>query len=121
MGAVTLVVALLVAVMASRHVNRLQRQIERQRRSEQHNREDLERLSARLVDVQEQERRTLARELHDEVGQALTAVKMDIGIALRAERRRADADRARRGARHQRDHSAQRSRHVAAAASVRAR
>ena len=34
---------------------------------------------------QEQERRTLARELHDEVGQALTAVKMDIGIALRAD------------------------------------
>ena len=85
MGAGTLVVALLVAVMASRHVNRLQREIERQRRIEQNNREDLERLSARLVDVQEQERRTLARELHDEVGQALTAVKMDIGIALRAE------------------------------------
>jgi signal transduction histidine kinase len=85
MGAGTLVVALLVAVMASRHVNRLQREIERQRRIEQNNREDLERLSARLVDAQEQERRTLARELHDEVGQALTAVKMDIGIALRAE------------------------------------
>jgi signal transduction histidine kinase len=85
MGAGTLVVALLVAVMASRHVNRLQREIERQRGIEQNNREDLERLSARLVDVQEDERRTLARELHDEVGQALTAVKMDIGIALRGE------------------------------------
>ena len=85
MGAGTLVIALLVAVMASRHVNRLQREIERQRRIEQNNREDLERLSARLVDVQEEERRTLARELHDEVGQALTAVKMDIGIALRGE------------------------------------
>lgn len=85
MGAGTLVVALLVAVMASRHVNRLQHEIERQRRIERDNREDLERLSARLVDVQEQERRTLARELHDEVGQALTAVKMDIGIALRAD------------------------------------
>jgi len=85
MGAGTLVVALMVAMMASRHVNRLQREIERQRRIERDNREDLERLSARLVDVQEQERRTLARELHDEVGQALTAAKMDIGIALRAE------------------------------------
>ena len=85
MGAGTLVIALLVAVMASRHVNRLQREIERQRHIEQDNRQDLERLSARLVDVQEEERRTLARELHDEVGQALTAVKMDIGIALRAD------------------------------------
>ena len=83
MGAATLLVALLVAAMASRQVNRLQGEIERQHRSEQQNREDLERLSARLVDVQEQERRMLARELHDEVGQALTAVKMDIGIALR--------------------------------------
>jgi signal transduction histidine kinase len=85
MGATTLIVALVVAVMASRHVNRLQRQIEHQRRIEQETRQDLERLSARLVDVQEQERRTLARELHDEVGQALTAVKMDIGIGLRAD------------------------------------
>ena len=85
MGAGTLIIALLVAVMASRQVNRLQGEVERQRRSERQNREDLERLSARLVDVQEQERRTLARELHDEVGQALTAVKMDIGVALRGE------------------------------------
>jgi signal transduction histidine kinase len=98
MGAGTLLVALLVAVLASSHVNRLQREIERQRRGEQQNREDLERLSARLVDVQEQERRTLARELHDEVGQALTAVKMDIGMALRADldaRTRAALDEAR--------------------------
>lgn len=84
MGLGTLVMALLVAVMASRHVSRLQREVERQRLTEIQNRHDLERLSARLVDVQEQERRSLARELHDAIGQALTAVKMDIGIALRA-------------------------------------
>jgi signal transduction histidine kinase len=84
MGVGTLVAAFFVAVMASRHVSRLQREVERQRLSETENRQDLERLSARLVDAQEQERRSLARELHDAVGQALTAVKMDIGIALRA-------------------------------------
>ena len=98
MGAMTLLIALGVAVFAWRHVHRLQRELERQRRSEQQNREDLERLSARLVDVQERERRSLARELHDAVGQALTAVKMDIGIALRAEntpRVRAALDEAR--------------------------
>ena len=87
MGGATLLVALVVAVMASRHVHRLQREIERQRAGEQQNRQDLERLSARLVDAQEEERRRLARELHDEVGQALTAVKMDIGIALRSDNR----------------------------------
>ena len=36
-------------------------------------------LSARLVDVQETERRALSRELHDEVGQALSALLLAIG------------------------------------------
>ena len=74
---------LIVAVVASRHVGRLQREIEQQRLAEQQNRRDLERLSARLVSAQEEERRSLARELHDAVGQALTAIKMEMGVALR--------------------------------------
>ncbi len=41
----------------------------------------LGRLSARLVDVQEDERRSLARELHDEVGQSLSALLVDLGEA----------------------------------------
>ena len=61
----------------------LEREINRQRQAEMQSRHDLERLSARLVDAQEQERRNLARELHDEVGQALTAIKMSVGVALR--------------------------------------
>ena len=85
MGGGALLLAIVVAALVSRRVHRLQRQVERQRGIERRNREDLERLSARLVSVQEQERRTLARELHDEVGQALTAVKMDTGIALRTQ------------------------------------
>jgi signal transduction histidine kinase len=85
MGVGTLIAALLVVAVVSRHVGRLERQVERQQLSERQNREDLERLSARLVEAQEQERRSLARELHDAVGQALTAVKMDVGIALRAD------------------------------------
>jgi PAS domain S-box-containing protein len=35
-------------------------------------------LSRRLFNVQEQEKRHLARELHDEIGQALTAVKINL-------------------------------------------
>lgn len=35
-------------------------------------------LSRRLMEVQETERRGIARELHDEIGQALTAVKMNL-------------------------------------------
>lgn len=45
--------------------------------------ERLQSLSQRLIDVQEQERRTIAGELHDEIGQALTFVKMSLQ-ALRA-------------------------------------
>jgi signal transduction histidine kinase len=33
--------------------------------------------------VQEEERRSLSRELHDEIGQALTAIKMDVTVARR--------------------------------------
>jgi PAS domain S-box-containing protein len=40
-------------------------------------------LSQRLLNVQEDERRSLARELHDEIGQSLTAVKVGLQTAQR--------------------------------------
>jgi signal transduction histidine kinase len=42
-------------------------------------REDLRRLSDRLVTVQEEERRNLSRELHDELGQAMSAILIELG------------------------------------------
>jgi signal transduction histidine kinase len=41
-------------------------------------------LSHRLVEVQEAERRHIARELHDEIGQSLTAAELNLQAALRA-------------------------------------
>jgi len=41
-------------------------------------REELRSLSARLQSLREEERTTLAREIHDELGQALTALNMDL-------------------------------------------
>lgn len=83
-SAATLLIGSVVAAFVLFRVGALEREIEHRRAVEAQNRRDLERLSARLVDAQEQERRALARELHDEVGQALTALKMEVGLALRA-------------------------------------
>jgi PAS domain S-box-containing protein len=43
-------------------------------------REELRHLSRRLIQAQEEERRALARELHDEIGQVLTAVSLSLEL-----------------------------------------
>ncbi len=49
-------------------------------------------LAARLDAIREEERRTMAREIHDQIGQALTALKLDLG-SLRAQLRTGSAGR----------------------------
>ncbi|MCS7061449.1 MAG: histidine kinase [Anaerolineae bacterium] len=44
-------------------------------------REQLQALSRRMLHVQEEERRSIARELHDDIGQDLTAVKINLQTA----------------------------------------
>jgi signal transduction histidine kinase len=56
-----------------------QREKERQRATHK-----LHVLSNRLVEVQESERRHIARELHDEIGQTLTCAEMNLQAALRS-------------------------------------
>lgn len=46
-------------------------------------REQLQTLSRRLVEVQEEERRHIARELHDEIGQTLTGLKLVLQVIPR--------------------------------------
>jgi PAS domain S-box-containing protein len=46
-----------------------------------HSREQLQALSQRLLEVQETERRFIARELHDEIGQVLTGLKLTLGMS----------------------------------------
>lgn len=47
-------------------------------------RRQLQGLSHKLVEVQEQERRDIARELHDEIGQVLTGLKMNLELLRRS-------------------------------------
>ena len=62
---------------------------ERKAQLEQANGE-LQRLSAQVMNVQDAERRRLARELHDGVGQYLAAIKMSCDVALAEAKGRSD-------------------------------
>jgi len=82
--AVAVILGFGVAFLATRYAARLEAQIREDHAEVARNRGDLQRLSERLVRVQEDERRTVARELHDEIGQALTAVKVELAVAQRS-------------------------------------
>lgn len=56
-----------------------QRELDRRKANQK-----LQVLSHRLVEVQESERRQIARELHDEIGQTLTAAEMNLQAALQS-------------------------------------
>src|SRR5262245_1595745 len=75
--------SLAIALGASIHAGRLEGQIRRQLIKDAENTRDLQHLSSPLLTAQEEERRTIARELHDEIGQLLTAIKVELAIAER--------------------------------------
>ena len=77
--AVTLTFGIVLAAGATLYLARLAREAESRFRATVDAQQQLKDLSARLLDMQETERRTLSRELHDEVGQSLSAVLMEIG------------------------------------------
>jgi signal transduction histidine kinase len=72
-----LAAALLLATGCLVYILRIERQNRRRYEEILKGRQDLEQLSARLVDAQETERRAISRELHDEVGQTLNALLVD--------------------------------------------
>jgi signal transduction histidine kinase len=79
-----LAASLAVGLVSMVYAGRLEQRVKRQRIRDLQMTTDLHRLSARLVTAQEDERRTLSRELHDDVGQALTALRVELSMIQRA-------------------------------------
>ena len=79
---ITLVAALALglgmAALSIRRILKLEMQVHSRYQEAVEARSELKDLSARLVQAQESERRALSRELHDEVGQSLSAVLIEL-------------------------------------------
>ena len=76
---VAMLLGLIVAVFSVLRLRLLERLAGEHAAALGRNREELRRLSQELVVAQEEERRSLSRELHDQVGQTLTALRMEVG------------------------------------------
>lgn len=81
MLAVTIVVGVVLAALTIRRTLSLENELEQRYREGVRARQELKELSARLLSAQEEERRAISRELHDEVGQSLSALLMEAGNA----------------------------------------
>ncbi len=78
---VTVVVGMVLAAFTIRRTLRLEEELEQRYQEGARTRRELQELSARLLSAQEEERRAISRELHDEVGQSLSALLMEAGNA----------------------------------------
>lgn len=75
---VGLMLSFLVALASVRHSENLEREAESHFAAIQLAKQELQQLSARLLDVEEEGRRKLSRELHDEIGQSLALLQIEI-------------------------------------------
>ena len=76
--AIVLVLSVLVAGLSTTWILRLEKKAELNQQRALEAEKELRRLSQQLVKAQEDERRSLSRELHDEVGQQITALRVEI-------------------------------------------
>src|ERR1051325_1714367 len=77
----TLGAGLLLATFTIRRTLHLENELQRRYEEGVRAHQELKELSARLVSAQEEERRVISRELHDEIGQSLSALLMEAGNA----------------------------------------
>jgi signal transduction histidine kinase len=69
---------LILAASTIMYVGRLENRVEKKYEESLQAQRELKELSKRLVDTEERERRAISRELHDEVGQSLSALLLDV-------------------------------------------
>lgn len=103
---------LAMALTAARYASRLEWRIRQQHVQEREHKRDLQRLSSELVHAQENERRAIGRDLHDEIGQALMTVKLDLGAVERSNQLSGSAAHALADARSTTDTAIQSVRHL---------
>ena len=70
---------LILATTTTVYAGRLEKSLQEKYRESLQAQRELKELSKRLVDAEERERRAISRELHDEVGQSLSALLIDVG------------------------------------------
>ena len=73
--------SVLVTRISLRHADNLEREADRHFAAVEQAKQELQQLSARLLEIEEEGRRRLSRELHDEIGQSLALLQIEISHA----------------------------------------
>jgi signal transduction histidine kinase len=77
----SVLLASLVARLSVRHAENLERKADEHYAQVEQAKQELQQLSARLLEIEEEGRRKLSRELHDEIGQTLALLQIEISHA----------------------------------------
>jgi signal transduction histidine kinase len=78
---ISVLLSFLVARLSLRHAENLERQADEHFAQVAQAKRELQQLSARLLEIEEEGRRKLSRELHDEIGQTLALLQIEISHA----------------------------------------
>ena len=81
---IALVTSLGVLLLTSLYSGQLEARLRSQLKRDVRISRELQETANKLISAQEEERRTIARELHDEVGQVLTAIKVELAVVQRS-------------------------------------